>query len=211
VVAGTVGYVATHSTVAISLSPSTVAAGDTVLVTATHVPANQSGEIRLHSAVYIFPFRADSSGNVNAQITIPQISGVGDHIVEICWASLCHASAILHVLAATALVSPSPATSPLPTPSPTPTPKPMAALVSISAAGSFSVRLQYFSVGTPAKLVVFQKNVPHSAGNVSVTSSDFRTTVHTPPGISAGLTAFVVACDDVNGPCYSSPPVSVQP
>lgn len=213
VVAGTVGYIATHSTLAISLSPSTVAAGDTVLVTATHVPANQSGEIRLHSAVYIFPFRADSSGNVNAQITIPQISGVGDHIVEICWASSCHASAILHVLAATALVSPSPAASPLPTASPspsartTPTTTSVVTLVSISATGSFIVRLQNFTVGTPARLVVFQDGVPHSAGNISVISSDFRATVHTPPGIQPALNAYVVACNDVSGPCYTSLPV----
>jgi hypothetical protein len=204
-VAGTVGYIATHSTPAISLSPSTVAAGDTVLVTATHVPANQDGEIRLHSPVYIFPFGADSSGNVNTQITIPQTSGVGDHIVEICWASSCHASAILHVLEATALVSPSPTTSPLPTSSPSP----VVALLSISATGSFTVRLQYFTVGTPARLVVFEKGASHFAGNVTVMSSDFRTTVHTPPGIVPVLNAYVVACNDVTGPCYTSLPVSV--
>ncbi len=219
VVVGVVGYLATQPTLAISLSPSTVTAGDTVLVTATHAPANQNGEIRLHSPVYIFPFRADSSGNVNAQITIPQTSGVGDHIVDICWVSRCHTSATLHVLEPTALLSPSPATSPLgtssPSPSPTarttPSPNPVVALLSISATGSFTVRLQNFTIGTPAKLVVFQKETPHFAGNASVTSADFRATVRTPPGITSLLAAYVVACNNVNGPCYSSQPVSVQP
>jgi hypothetical protein len=182
---GVAGYVAANPKPALTLSPSTVAAGDTVVVTATHLPANQNGEIRLHSPVYIFPFRADSSGNVNTQFTIPQNSGVGDHIVQICWASACQASAILHVLEPVALVSPSPSTSPVPTPSP----KPVVTLVSISAAGNFTVRLQYFSVGTPATLVVFQKTFPHSAGDATVTSSDFRATLHTPPGIVPLLNA----------------------
>jgi hypothetical protein len=83
--------------------------------------------------------------------------------------------------------------------------------LSISATGSFTVRLQNFGVGTPAALVVFQKNTPHFAGNVTVTSSDFRATVRTPPGVQAQLPAYVVACNNVNGPCDTSPPMTVQP
>jgi len=83
-------------------------------------------------------------------------------------------------------------------------------LVSISASGNFTVRLQNFTVGTPAALVVFQKEAPHFAGNVTVTSSDFRATVRTPPGVQPNLPAYVVACNNVNGPCDTSPPISVQ-
>ncbi|HVS47272.1 MAG TPA: serine/threonine-protein kinase [Candidatus Dormibacteraeota bacterium] len=210
-VAGTVGYIATHQAPALSLSPSTVAAGDTVLVTAGHVPANQDGEIRLFSPVHTYPFHADANGNVSATITIPQDIGIGDHTVHICWASICRVSAILHVLEPVAVVTPSPTSEPSPSPTPTPSPKAVVTLVSISATGNFTVRLQNFTVGTPAALVVSQKDTSHFAGNVTVTSSDFRATVRTPPGIQKDLNAYVVACNNVSGPCSTSPPVSVQP
>jgi hypothetical protein len=83
--------------------------------------------------------------------------------------------------------------------------------LSISASGNFTVRLLNFAAGTPAALVVFQKETPHFPGNVTVTSSDMRATVRTPPGIQAGLPAYVVACNNVNGPCDTSPPVTAQP
>ncbi|HEV2027391.1 MAG TPA: serine/threonine-protein kinase [Candidatus Dormibacteraeota bacterium] len=207
-VAGTVGYIATHQKLAVSVSPSTVAAGDAVLVTASHLPANQIGEIRLFSPVHTFPFHADSSGNVRAMITIPPDIGIGDHTVHICWASVCRVSATLHVLEPVPVVTPSPTSPPSPSPTPTPAPKPVVTLLSISASGSFTVRLQNFTVGTPAALVVFEKDTPHFAGNVTVTSSDFRATVRTPPGVQPNLPAYVVACNNVNGPCDTSPPVT---
>jgi hypothetical protein len=209
--AGTVGYIATHQKLALSVSPSTVAAGNDVLVTASHLPANQSGEIRLFSPVHTFPFRADSSGNVRVTITIPPDIGIGDHIVNICWGSVCRVSETLHVLEPIPVVTPSPTSPPSPGPTPTPGPKFVVTLLSISATGSFTVRLQNFGVGTPAALVVFEKNTPHFAGNVTVTSSDFRATVRTPPGVQAQLPAYVVACNNVNGPCDTSPPMTVQP
>ena len=209
-VAGTVGYIATHQSLSLALSPSTVAAGNDVVVTAGHLPANQAGEIRLLSPVHTFPFRADSSGNVRATITIPPDIGIGDHTVHICWASVCRVSAVIHVLEPVAVVTPSPTSPPSPSPSPTLAPKFTVTLVSISASGNFTVRLQNFSTGTPAALVVFQKETPHFAGNVSVTSSDMRATVRTPPGIQAGLPAYVVACNNVNGPCDTSPPITAQ-
>ena len=209
-VAGTVGYIATHQKLAIAVSPSTVAAGNDVVVTASHLPANQNGEIRLFSPVHTFAFHADSSGNVRATITVPPDIGIGDHTVHICWASVCRVSAILHVLEPVAVVTPSPTVPPGPSPTPTPAPKPAVTLVSISASGNFTVRLQNFTVGTPAALVVFQKEAPHFAGNVTVTSSDFRATVRTPPGVQPNLPAYVVACNNVNGPCDTSPPISVQ-
>src|ERR1700676_137844 len=48
-VIGVAGYLTTRPTPALSLTPSTVIAGDSVLVTASNLPANQSGEIMLHS------------------------------------------------------------------------------------------------------------------------------------------------------------------
>src|ERR1700682_5404787 len=210
-VAGTVGYIATHQKLALSVAPSTVAAGNDVLVTASHLPANQTGEIRLFSPVHTFPFRADSNGDGRTTITIPQDIGIGDHTLHICWASVCRVSANLHVLEPVAVVTPSPSSPPSPVPSPTPAPKFTVTLLSISAAGTFTVRLQNFGTGTPAALVVFQKEAPPFGGNVTVTSSDMKATVRTPPGIQAGLPAYVVACNNVNGPCDTSPPITVQP
>jgi hypothetical protein len=117
---GYFGYLSTHQSPVFTLSPSTVVAGDTVLVTAKHLPANQTGEIRLHSDLVRFPFRADRSGAVSGEILIPFDSGAGDHLVELCWASSCHISAILHVLDSGAAVSPSPGESPSATPGATP-------------------------------------------------------------------------------------------
>jgi hypothetical protein len=117
---GYFGYLSTHQTTVFTLSPSTVVAGDTVLVTAKHLPANQTGEIRLHSDLVRFPFRADRSGAVSGEILIPFDSGAGDHLVELCWASRCHISAILHVLDSGAVTSPTPGESPSTTPGATP-------------------------------------------------------------------------------------------
>jgi hypothetical protein len=117
---GYFGYLSTHQSPMFTLSPSTVVAGDTVLVTAKHLPANQTGEIRLHSDLVRFPFRADRSGAVTGEILIPFDSGAGDHLVELCWASKCHISAILHVLDSGAVTSPTPGESPSATPGATP-------------------------------------------------------------------------------------------
>ena len=206
---GVAGYLSTLATPAASLTPSTVIAGGSVLVTASHLPANQNGEIRLHSTLQAFPFHADSKGNVSQYIAVPRDAGVGDHTVQFCWASSCKLTVTLHVLEPVALVTPPTSPSPSPSARPTPTPQLSVTLLSISATGTFTVRLQNFTVGSSAKLVVFQKDVSHFAGDVSVTSSDFRATVRTPPGVSPGLTALVVACDNVSGPCHSSQTVSV--
>jgi eukaryotic-like serine/threonine-protein kinase len=117
---GYLGYVATHQAPTFAVSPSTVVAGDTVLVTAKHLPNNQTGEIRLHSELVRFPFRADRSGALSGEILIPFDSSGGDHLLELCWASRCHVSAILHVLEQGSSPTPSPGESPSPTPGATP-------------------------------------------------------------------------------------------
>lgn len=104
---GIAGYLSTRPVPAVSLTPSTVIAGDSVLVTASYLPANQNGEIRLHSTLQAFPFHADSKGNVSQYIAVPQDAGVGNHTIQICWASSCHLTAILQILEPVAFVTPS--------------------------------------------------------------------------------------------------------
>ena len=121
-VIGVAGYLASRPPAAVTLSPSTVAAGDSVLVSASHLPANQSGEIRLHSTLETFPFRTDSNGNLHLSFTVPQDAGIGGHTVQVCWGSSCELTAILHVLEPGTPVqpSPTPSSSPSQTNSPSP-------------------------------------------------------------------------------------------
>jgi hypothetical protein len=102
----------------LSLSASTVTAGDTVVVNASRLPANQNGEIQLLSTVHTFPFHADSNGNVSVPIVVPRNIGAGDHTVKICWGSSCRASATIHVIEPVAFATPSPGTTPTPSASP---------------------------------------------------------------------------------------------
>jgi serine/threonine-protein kinase len=115
--------IAASRTPTLSLSSSTVTAGESVVVSATNVPANQNGEIQLRSTLHIFTFHADSSGHVSVPILVPRNIGAGDHTVTICWASRCRNSATLHVIEpGVALASPTPGTTPGVTPGASPTP-----------------------------------------------------------------------------------------
>jgi len=110
----------------LDVNPKRVAPGGTVHVTSTHVPANQVGEIQLHSVVHTYPFHADSHGQVSVDIVVPADTELGDHIVKICWENTCHKDAPLRVVAGVAEASPTPVaggtpgTSPSATPSPSP-------------------------------------------------------------------------------------------
>ena len=111
----------------LSISPSTVVAGGRVLVTASNVPANQVGEIQLHSQTYRFPFKAGASGAVSREIVVPEEIALGDHTVQLCWNSTCRAHQTLHVVArGTVLPAPvaSPSAAPSATTSATPGPTP---------------------------------------------------------------------------------------
>jgi serine/threonine-protein kinase len=110
----------------ISLSANPVHAGDTVVVTGTHLPANQVGEVQLWSAVRTFPFRADSNGNISVQMLVPRDIHLGDHLVKLCWSNACHVQTTLTVTSPVALVTatPSPSSSASSTPSATPTSSP---------------------------------------------------------------------------------------
>jgi serine/threonine-protein kinase len=106
----------------LSLSASTVRAGDTVVVNASRLPANQNGEIQLLSTVHTFPFHANPSGDVSVSIRVPLNIGAGDHTVRLCWNASCRLSATLHVLAPVAFATPSPGATPSTAPGASPTP-----------------------------------------------------------------------------------------
>src|SRR5437879_5464297 len=55
----------------ITVNPNRVVRGDTVAVTAKHVPANQVGEIQLWRVVHTYPLHAEANGNVALEITVP--------------------------------------------------------------------------------------------------------------------------------------------
>jgi len=217
---GYLGYVATHQAPTFTLSPSTVVAGDTVRITAKHLPANQTGEIRLHSELVRFPFRADRSGAVSGEILIPFDSSGGDHLVELCWASTCHVSAILHVLESGAATSPTPGESPSPTPatttpspaagsspSPRSTPKPRSISLSptsTKAGGSVTVYGFNFSPGKTAAIYFVQLGNTTQVGTVAVQSSGSFVTVVKIGVAIAGQPAQIRACD-ASTSCASQP------
>jgi Protein kinase domain len=113
---GVCAVVAQATTLAVS--PDRIGPGGTVHVTATRVPANQVGEIQLHSVVHTFPFQADSKGQVSMDIVIPTDTELGDHVVKICWDNTCHKDAPLKVVAGGGDFTPLPGESPTPSPSP---------------------------------------------------------------------------------------------
>ena len=102
----------------LTVNPTRAARGETVRVTATHVPANQAGEIQLHSIVHTYPFTADADGRVAIDMTVPDDADAGDHVVKICWDNACHRDAALRVVAGVAGASPSPTPGGSPNPSP---------------------------------------------------------------------------------------------
>lgn len=136
------GFIAI-STPTLSLSSNPVPAGNHVVVTAQHLPANQIGEVEVLSPVKVFPFKSDGSGNMSVDITIPSDIGAGDHIVRVCWNNTCHAQTTLHVTAPTGSSTPSPSASPSTNPSsapsstpssrPTASPSPLARSLALSS------------------------------------------------------------------------------
>jgi len=127
---GVVAWSLSHRPVTLSLSPGTVVAGDTVVVSANHLPPNEVGEVQLWSVLRRVAFRADGNGDVSASLGIPRDIELGDHHVRICWRGVCHAEQVLHVVSpaafvtATPITSPSAASGPSATPSTTSSPRP---------------------------------------------------------------------------------------
>jgi len=106
----------------LDVSPNLATFGEHVVVTATHVPRDQAGEIRLESNLHTYPFRAGSNGNVSAEIAVPYDIATGEHILRICWTGQCRAQTTLRVVAGVAEVSPLPGGSPTSSPSSSPSP-----------------------------------------------------------------------------------------
>ena len=195
---GVVAWSLINSNATISVSPDTVVAGDTVVVTANHVPANQVGEVQLWSVERIVPFRADENGNVSITLDIPRYLEPGDHLVKVCWSGTCHADQVLHVMAPLATPSPSPSASPSPTHSPTPSVSPTgsAPLVevltsSVKPGDSDTVGGRYFPGSTVAIYFVQGSSVV-GLGTASVSSGRFQATVRIPSSAKAGSAAIRV-------------------
>jgi hypothetical protein len=143
-ISGGLAYVVTHLPPAISLSSISVAPGEHLVVSGTHLPANQSGFVQVLSQPYDFPFKAGPNGSFSVEMIVPSGIGFGDHIVRLCWSGACHAQATLHVDQGVALSTPSAAPSVSPTSGMTPTPgsspTPTSTVPYIRLA---SVRIQY--------------------------------------------------------------------
>ena len=200
------GYAITHSPT-VSLSSNPVQAGDHVVVTAAHLPANQTGEIELLSPVRVFPFKADGSGSVSVDITVPADIGAGDHIVRICWNSTCHAQMTLHVTAPAALPTPSATLSPTSSPTPSPrasaSPTALARTLALSSnhivihTGTMTVKGFHFSPGQTVTLTFIQAssstNKVVRTGTVG-TDATFLLTYTVPSSATIG-DAYIRACD----------------
>jgi hypothetical protein len=197
-------YAAANAKPTLSLSSSTVVAGDTVVVTAGGVPANQNGEIELLSSVHTFPFHADANGNISVPILVPRNIGAGDHIVKICWAAQCRASSTLHVTDPVGLATPSPivtpTTTPNATPHPTATPSPVPE-ISISnynikrSTGTETVYGIHFAPGTTVTISFVQGTATNKTmGTQTVSSSGYFTLTFTVPSSAAPGPAAVRVC-----------------
>jgi serine/threonine-protein kinase len=109
----------------LSIDRNIVAPGDTVTATITHLPANQSAEIRLASkVVYPFPFKATGGGNASVLVNVPPGIELGTHHVQLCWDGSCPKAVLLTVVAPGTAPSPTPSAGPTATPSGTPGGKP---------------------------------------------------------------------------------------
>jgi eukaryotic-like serine/threonine-protein kinase len=202
----------------LSLSSSTVTAGDTVVVNATHLPANESGEIQLFSTLHTFPFHANHNGDVSLPIIVPRNIGAGDHTVKICWASQCRNSVTLHVIEPIALVTPTPGATPSgsstptstptpshnPTPSPTPAQSPTSAsapVISISPStvkrgSTETVYGLRFSPGSTVTITFFYQgsSTAMQVGTQTVSSSGSFTRSFTVPATASPGSAAVKVC-----------------
>ena len=121
-IAGVAIWLATQQKpIGITLSSSSVRAGDQVTVSANHLPASQLGTVELQSGrAQLAVFQADQYGNVQVQVRVPEDTSPGDHLLSLCWSGTCPAGARLTVTER----PPSPTATPTPTPTPSPTPSP---------------------------------------------------------------------------------------
>ena len=220
---GIIGYLLALPQPVLSLTPSTVAAGDSVLVTASNLPANQSGEIRMHSDLRVVAFQADSYGNVRQTVTVPRDAGIGGHTIQVCWASACHLTAILQVVEAVAVVTPSPTDAASPAASPTPgstpgsSPRPTSALEpyisvpSISKTKGFTVTFHNFLFVGTWTVDVIQGAKSYLAGSAAVPGgATYSQSYSTPVLVVSLVDAYVIVCPNTGGSCLRSAAVRVE-
>jgi hypothetical protein len=190
IVVGVAGFLLGGSSgAAVSLSSATVPAGGTLTVSASRLPANQSGDIELRSVVHSFPFTADGNGNASVEITVPVDSGIGNHTVSVCWSGSCHAQSTLLVTVA------------LPSPSPSPSPVATRPSITLSAAtvrvgGSLTISGRDFDARKTASVAIYQGSQPHALVSKPIPvrpDGTFVVTVRIPSGVTPGG-AEIVAC-----------------
>ena len=205
-------YAITHQQPVMNLSSRTLSPGDTLVVDASKLPPNQSGEFQLYSQVYVFPFRADGSGRTTANITIPYGIQDGNHTLKICWGGVCRGETTISVL--TPLPSPTPFTlgpspsvtaSPVATRSPSPQP-PLLALShgSVAPKGSVTIDGQHFP---PRQSVTISFLQSSTSKNLTTTTTNLEGTFLVPVTIPATASpgpAYLKACT-TSGTCsYAS-------
>jgi hypothetical protein len=183
---------------ALSLSSNPVQAGDHVVVSATHLPANQSGEIQLLSPVKVFPFKSDGAGNMSVDVIIPRDIGAGDHIVRICWNGKCHTQTTLHVTPPAASVTPSPTQSPQSSASPSSLQRSLA----LSSGhiklhtGTMTVKGFHFSPGLTVTLTFTQGTTTTRVATATVGTDATFLQTYTIPSTAVVGPAYIRACDE---------------
>jgi hypothetical protein len=77
--------------VQVSVSSTDLQPGDSVMLSASHLPAGQAGVVQLHSdPVPVGVFQADQEGSVETEVLIPWGTSTGTHSLDLCWQSACH-------------------------------------------------------------------------------------------------------------------------
>jgi serine/threonine-protein kinase len=173
-------------TPSLSLSSTTVRAGDSLAVNASDLPANQGGEIELLSVPYVFPFTADSGGNLSAEITVPPDIELGQHTISLCWDNSCYTPTTLLVIAA----------PPAPSPSPTTKPSIKVSANRVRIGGLLTISGRDFDSGKPATIDIYQTSTPHLLVSTPIdvhSDGTFVVTVRIPSGVAPGA-AEIVAC-----------------
>jgi hypothetical protein len=212
------GFLATRPKPVLALSSPTVRAGDTVTLTASKLPANQDGEVELHSTIHTVPFHADSAGDATVYLHVPVETAPGPHTVSICWASACHASTTLEVQVPLVLPtppsSPTPSSTPSPTPAPTASPTPLSRTLALSSGrikvktGTMVVKGLSFTPLREVTLTFIQGALVNVIVKRATTLADgtFLTSYQVPTTAAVG-SAYLRACDP-NGCAYSAITVS---
>ena len=148
-----------------SLSSGSVQAGDTVVLRADHLPANQRGNVQLASRqVDVGAFTADASGHVDETVRIPRDTTPGGHELYLCWNLACRWHTAIEVSA--------PAPSPTPRPTATPTPVAIARVVAnpvpLVIGKPATVAGLNFPPNSRRAIVFVQAGTPHTVGEVAV-------------------------------------------